>query len=156
MSNMTTARQASLQIKRTFRAARQKIFDAWTTPENLKKWFGPSDDFTTPVAKVDLRIGGRYRIQMTAPNGEDHTVGGTYREIQAPEKLVFTWAWEAGGGCGGSEDEQPANTLVTVEFHEQGTETEVILTHEQLPNVESREKHQEGWSGCLARLEKAV
>jgi uncharacterized protein YndB with AHSA1/START domain len=109
-----------------------------------------------PLAEVDLRVGGTYRIQMKAPDGELHTVGGVYREVAAPEKLVFTWAWEAGGGCGDSENEQPAETLVTVEFREKGQSTEVILTHELFPNTESRDKHDEGWSGCLARLEKVV
>jgi len=79
-----------------------------------------------------------------------------YREVAAPEKLVFTWAWEAGGGCGDSENEQPVETLVTVEFREKGQTTEVLLTHELFPNAESRDKHQEGWSGCLARLGKVV
>ena len=155
MSQATTE-QTTLQIKRTFRASREQVFQAWTNPEALKKWFGPTDDFTTLVAEVDLRVGGRYRIQMKAPNGEDHTVVGTYREIQAPAKLVFTWSWEAGGGCGGSEGDGPLETLVTVELNEKGAETEVVLTHERFPNAESRDKHNEGWTGCLSRLGNAI
>ena len=93
---------------------------------------------------------------MKAPNGEDHTVAGIYREIQSPEKLVFTWAWESGGGCGGSEGQGSIETLVTVELIKKGSETEVILTHERFPNVESRDKHNEGWTGCLSRLGKAI
>jgi uncharacterized protein YndB with AHSA1/START domain len=89
-------------------------------------------------------------------SGQEHTVVGTYREIRAPEKLVFTWVWEAGGGCGESQGGDPIETQVTVEFHENGTETEIILTHEMFQSTESRDKHDEGWSGCLNRLGKVV
>ena len=156
MSTSTAESQTSLQIKRTYRATREQVFRAWTNPDALRKWFYPSDDFKTPVAEVDLQVGGAYRIQMVAPNGEKHTVGGVYKEITSPEKLVFTWAWEPGSGCGSSESEATSVTLVTVELHEKGSETEVVLTHERLPNVESRDKHNEGWDGCLSRLERGI
>ncbi len=156
MSHTTTESQTSLQIKRTYKATREQVFRAWTNPEALKKWFGPSDDFKTPVAEVDLKVGGTYRLQMIAPNGESHGVGGVYREINSPEKLVFTWMWEEGVSCDGGPPEPPVETLVTVEFFECGEETEIVLTHERLPNVESRDKHKEGWDGCLARLEQGL
>lgn len=156
MAHSTDTRTTSLQIARSFKANRQKVFEAWTKAEVLKQWFGPTDDFTVPWAEVDLRVGGKYRIQMKAPDGETHTVGGVYREVVSPEKLVFTWAWEAGGGCGDSEKEQHVETLVTVEFHAKGRDTEVVLTHTLFPNPETRDKHHEGWSGCLTRLEKVV
>ena len=156
MATTTQSSTATLNISRTFQANREKVFQAWTTATALKQWFGPTDGFTVPSAEVDLRVGGKYRIQMKAPDGEMHTVGGVYREVAAPEKLVFTWAWEEGGGCGDSGNEQPVETLVTVEFREKGQSTEVLLTHELFPTTESRDKHDEGWSGCLNRLAKVV
>ena len=69
---------------------------------------------------------------------------------------MFTWAWEEGGGCGDSGNEPPVETLVTVVFREKGPSTEVTLTHELFPNSESRDKHDEGWSGCLTRLAKVL
>ena len=156
MANSTETRNTTLQITRSFNASPEKVFQAWVDPIVLKQWFAPSDEFSTPLAEIDLRVGGKYRIQMVAPNGENHTVGGVYREIRSPEKLVFTWGWEAGGGCGGAESEGPIETLVTVEFQQQGEGTAMILTHELFPNSESRDKHHEGWSGCVARLGKAV
>lgn len=156
MATTTQSSTTTLQISRTFQASREKVFQAWTTAEALKKWFGPTDGFTVPSADVDLRVGGKYRIQMKAPDGEIHTVGGIYREVTAPVKLVFTWAWEEGGGCGDSGSEHPVETLVTVEFREKGQNTEVLLTHELLPNTDFRDKHDEGWSGCLNRLAKVV
>ena len=156
MSNTTEESQTSLQIKRTYIATREQVFRAWTNPDALKKWFGPSDDFKTPVAEVDLRVGGTYRIQMIAPNGESHAVGGIYKEISSPEKLVFTWMWEEGVSCDGGPPEPPVETLVTLEFFERGNETDVVLTHERFPNVGSRDKHNEGWAGCLGRLEQGL
>jgi len=156
MSHTTTESQTSLQIKRTYRASREQVFRAWTNPEALKKWFGPTDDFKTPIAEIDLQVGGKYRIQMVAPNGEKHTVGGVYKEIRSPERLVFTWMWEAGVSCGGSDPEPTVETLVTLDFHELADQTEVVLTHERFPNVESRNKHNEGWAGCLSRLEQGI
>ena len=86
-------------------------------------------------AEVDLRVGGAYRIQMKAPDGQMHTVGGIYREVVQPQKLQFTWAWEAGGGCGDSGPEESRETLVTVQFQAQGASTEVTLIHEQFADT---------------------
>ena len=139
----------TLTLTRTYAAPREAVFRAWTDPDALKQWFGPTDEFTTPIAEVDLRMGGRYRIGMQSPDQEDlHIVGGVYREIEPPEKLVFTLSWEEGIDVG--------ETLVTVEFRDLGGSTEVVLTHERFPSEEARDKHHEGWSGCLDRLPKAL
>ena len=152
MAGTPPTANTTLQIKKTYKASRETVFKAWTDPQTLKKWFGASDEYSTPVAEMDLRVGGKYRIQIKEPNGDTHTVVGTYREVRTPEKLVFTWAWEAGTGCG----DEPIETLVTLEFRENGPETEVMLTHELFPDTETRDKHNEGWTGCLARLTKVV
>jgi uncharacterized protein YndB with AHSA1/START domain len=112
----------------------------------LIQWSAPGDDFKT-AADVDLRVGGKYRIQMNHPSGSIHTAVGEYHEVTPPERLVYTWAWEDGF----VED-----TLVTVEFLDRGGATEVILTHERFPNAEARDKHNQGWTGCLGRLEKLL
>ena len=145
MANTNPTAETTLQIKRTFTAPREKVFGALTQPEALKKWCAPSDEFSVPAAEVDLRVGGKYRIAMKAPNGNLHVAIGTYREILSPRKLVFTWTWE------GSDMPE---TLVTLEFHDRGASTELVLTHELFPNMEQRDKHNQGWAGCLGRLEK--
>lgn len=147
MKKTNTAAETTLQIKRTFKAPCQKVFGAWTEPEALKKWCAPSDEFTVPAAEVDLRVGGKYRIAMKAPDGNLHVAIGTYREISSPRKLVFTWTWEGSA---------MPETLVTLEFHDHGASTELVLTHELFPNVEQRDKHNQGWTGCLNRLEKTL
>jgi uncharacterized protein YndB with AHSA1/START domain len=110
------------------------------------RWFGPSDDYRVPSAEVDLRVGGRYRIAILAPSGNQLAVGGTYREIRPPERLQYTWRWEDGG------DE----TLVTFELRDLGGETELTLKHERFTNPEARDRHRAGWTGSLDRLERAL
>ena len=156
MTNTVAPEQTVLKITRTFHAPKAKVFEAWTTPGVLKQWFGPSAEFTVAVADVDLRVGGNYRLQMIDPGGESHTAIGTYREITRPEKLVFTWSWEAGHGCDGEPMPEMGETLVTVEFLQKDDDTEMTLTHELFPDAQTRDKHNEGWTGCLARLEKVV
>lgn len=82
-----------LEIRRTFEAPREKVFEAWTLPEALTQWWGP-EGYATPSAEVDLRPGGRYRLGMKKlPDGEIFYLSGAYREVRAPEKLVYTWRW---------------------------------------------------------------
>ena len=139
--------EAVLSFQRTYAAPRERVFRAWTDPEEIKLWMAPGDDFTIPTAEVDLQIGGKYKIAMKSPDGNLNVVAGTYKEIRPPEKLVFTWTWIEGGMDVGE-------TLVTVEFREQGEKTEVSVTHDLLPTDEARQAHSDGWNGCLGRLEK--
>lgn len=144
---MTTSHldaETALQIKRTFRATREKVFQSWTRPEALTQWCAPSETFSIPQAEVDLRVGGKYRIAMQAPDGNMHTAIGTYREILPPQRLVFTWTWEGS---------PMPDTLVTLEFHERNGGTELVLTHELFPDAAAREHHVQGWTGCLGSLE---
>ncbi len=147
-----TQQTHSAVIKRVFDAPRERVFRAWIDPDELKRWFGP-EGVTTVNAEVDLRVGGEYKTVMQTPAGETVHHYGTYREINPPEKLVYTWVLD-GQGCGGSEGEY-TETLVTIEFHELGTSTEVVLTHEFLPSEKSLEGHTFGWNSsldCLAQL----
>ncbi len=136
----------TLQTKRTFRAPRERVFRAWTDRAELAQWFAPSEEYSAVVPELELRVGGRYRVEMHHKGGKVHSVSGTYQEITPPEKVVFTWRWE---GDASAED-----SLVTVEFHDLGNSTEVTLTHERLPNPEERDKHAQGWNGCMDQLAK--
>lgn len=140
--------ETALEVRRSFAAPRGIVFRAWTHPEALKQWMAPSDAFSVPRAEVDLRQGGRYRIEMKSPEGDVHSAVGTYREVRPPERLVFTWQWE--------NDPAMGETLVTVEFQERGGSTEVRLTHNLFPDAETARKHEQGWTGCLERLGRAL
>lgn len=137
----------SLTIVRHFAAGPERVFAAWTEPAALKSWFGPSDAMTIEVAETDVRVGGRYRIHMQAPDGEMHRVGGTYREVEPGRRLVFTWAWE-------STPER--ESIVTVELEPSGNGTRLTLTHEQFFDEAARDRHQQGWNGTLDRLARQL
>lgn len=138
--------ETSLQVKRTFAAPRDRVFRAWTDAKQFALWFHPTTDYTTVITELDLRVGGAYSLEMHHKGGNIHTLRGTYKEVRPPEKLVFTWRWQR-------EDASP-ESVVTVEFRDLGSSTEVSLTHQNLINAEERAKHNEGWNGCLEQLAK--
>ena len=83
-----------LRLTRVFNAPRALVFCAWTEAEQMKRWFCPHDHWGVDV-EVDARVGGAYRIAMhDTDTGRDHVARGTFREVRAPERLVFTWQWE--------------------------------------------------------------
>jgi uncharacterized protein YndB with AHSA1/START domain len=139
-----TATKPSLTLKRRLKAPPAKVFAAWTDPEKIKSWMGPGE-ITTIRAENDVRAGGRYRIVMRTPAGEEHDVSGVYREVVANEKLVYTWAWK-------STPER--ESLVTLLLKADGDGTLLTLTHEQFFDDEARNSHQGGWNGALDKLEK--
>ncbi len=112
------------------------------------KWWGP-EGCSSPAAQVDLRVGGRYRITMTTPEGGDIYSFGEYLEISPPEKLLFTWTWEGPPEMAGVE------TLVTLEFREKGNATDLTLRHERFPTKKDRENHEWGWNSSLDCLERS-
>ncbi len=136
----------SLTLKRRLKASPAKVFAAWTDPEKVKRWIAPGEA-TTIRAENDARVGGRYRVVMRSPDGDEHDVSGVYRDVVANEKLVFTWAWK-------STPER--ESVVTVLLKPDGDGTLLTLTHEQFADDESRDRHQHGWNGALGKLEKLV
>jgi uncharacterized protein YndB with AHSA1/START domain len=109
----------------------------------MKRWMGPGE-VKTMRAESDTRVGGRYRIVMQAPNGEEYDVGGVYREVVADEKLVFTWAWKSA---------PERESLVTLLLKPDGDGTLLTLTHEQFADEDSRNGHEQGWNSSLDKLE---
>ena len=116
----------------------------------MHDWYAPTDDYTTPVAEVDPRVGGTYRVAMKHKDREQpHIVSGQYCRIEPPYALVFTWAWEAPKPC-------VVETQVTVEFEPKGDATNVVLTHERFRDKGQLDGHAEGWTGCLSRLARKL
>ena len=138
----------TLNINRNFNASREAVFDAWTTAEAICQWFAPDPTMTTTVEKLDLKVGGRYQFLMQEQSGDKFIVNGEYVSINRSEQLVFTWQW--------THEPDIPGMLVTIDFIEKGEHTEMLLTHERLPNAASRDHHSEGWVGCFVRLEQLL
>ena len=133
----------SLTINRRFKAPPEKVFSAWTDPEKVKHWMGPGP-VVVLSAESDPRTGGRYRWVMQDPAGEVHDVSGIYREVIPNEKLVFTWAWK-------STPER--ESIVTLTFKKDGDGTLMTLKHEQFFDEDARDRHNQGWTGAMDKLE---
>ena len=133
---------ASLIVRRSIRADSARIFDAWTQPKHLKKWWGPKS-VECVEAEVDLRVGGRYRIANQFPDGKILWISGEFEAIERPYKLVYTW--RVGSAEGAAE-------RVTVTFEAHGEQTEVTVMHERIPTEAMRDMHEQGWVGCLDGL----
>ena len=140
-----TIESTRLEIRRIYKQPVAEIYAAWTDPAQLKVWWRPFEGFGEPEITMDLRVGGRYRIVMQAPDGALHRVSGVYRDVQPDRKLVYTWAWE-------STPER--ESLVTVTFKPDGAGTLMTLLHEQFFDADARDRHQQGWAGAIDKLEK--
>lgn len=143
----------ALELSHRFAAPRGKVFEAWTNPEVLKRWWAAAPTWSTPLVEVDAREGGGYRLSMRTDEGEVHTVFGEYTEVRPPERLAYTWAWEEGPepAMAGSE-----HTVVVVDFIEDGEGTIVRLTHSGFASDHVRGMHAHGWEAVLMNLEAQV
>lgn len=139
----TTDRE--LLVTRVIDAPRALVFKAWTEPEQVARWWGPQG-FTTTFCDMDIRPGGTFRFCMRSPAGTDHWKRGVYGEIVAPERIVFTFAWDDAAGNPGHE------LLTTVTFAEQGRKTKLTLHQAVFETVEGCNDHQGGWTSCLERF----
>jgi serine/threonine protein kinase len=146
---LTRTEESTIRLTQSVRAPVDKVFAAWTDPALMVDWYAPTDDFTTPVAEVDLRVGGSYRVGMKHKDRPVVLVSGQYCRIEAPSVLSFTWAWE-------SHDAAAPETQVTLEFRPSEGATDLVLTHERFRDPEQRKKHTEGWTGCLDRLARKI
>jgi uncharacterized protein YndB with AHSA1/START domain len=117
---ISTPSDRELAMTRVFDAPRSLVFDAWTKPELLKRWLGVRGGWTFAVCEVDLKVGGSYRFVWRGPGGTEMGMGGVYREIVRPERLVatekFDEAWYEG------------EALDTTTFVERGGKTTATTT----------------------------
>jgi uncharacterized protein YndB with AHSA1/START domain len=144
---MKTEQNLKLEIKRVINAPRDRVYAAWTDPAQMKQWFGPENVQTRDLI-ADARVGGKFRWDLTNSEGEEMTVHGEYRELQPGNKIVFSWQWLD------DEDWENQISIVTVELFDREGGTELRLTHERLPNEDSRDGHTRGWNSALDKLEK--
>jgi uncharacterized protein YndB with AHSA1/START domain len=145
---MTVTDEAAqvLVVRRHIAAPRQRVFEAWLDSESLAHWMRPGN-VTHATVTVDPRIGGGFRIVMEGrTDGDCDHHHGEYLAIEPPSLLSFTWISRA-------TDQKP--TVVTIEFHERGTGTELVLTHRRLP-PKAVEGHRNGWTDIVRLLDEAL
>lgn len=145
---MEAPSRPSLKLRREFDAPRELVWAAWTRPEMTVQWMGPVE-WPAVSVRQDLRVGGEWRICLRSPDtGEELWQGGVYREIVAPERLVFTFKWDEG-----HEDGPAVDTLVTVDLQPTTDDRTVMeFTHEGLKSEQSLAGHRHGWSSTADRL----
>jgi uncharacterized protein YndB with AHSA1/START domain len=137
----------TLRIERTFQAPVERVFDAWTSEEVMRRWWHAEHDWETTEAEVDLRVGGEVRVVMRNPHKDaEYGGGGRYTEVDPPNRLAFTWIW----------DDDTRRTLIEIDFEEADGATTVRFTHSNLWNEEMVRSHEGGWSSCFDNLERTL
>ena len=134
-----------LTYERVFDAPRPMVFDAWTKPGVLARWWGPKS-ITVPKVELDVHEGGTWSTVMRSPEGNEYHVAGVYKEIEPPSRLVFTWAWVENGKRG-------HESTVTVEFEEQGDKTLMRFHQGAFADAEQAAKHDHGWRSTWESLD---
>ncbi len=145
---------ATLVLRRLLNAPQERAFKAWTSPEHIQQWMRPEPGMIVPLVRMDLHVGGKFRIQMKNPDGEYFTAVGEFREVMPPERLVYTWDWEKDGGGTEFGEVEGKTSLITVEFLKRGEQTEFVMTHTRFATVKSRDGHAEGWTRAVDSFAK--
>jgi uncharacterized protein YndB with AHSA1/START domain len=142
---MNATREKVVTVRRTVRGDRAFLFSAWTDPALFAQWFGPKT-WKVERCELDSRVGGRWRAWFRRGDGGGVYVGGTYLEIVAPERLVFTWDTDSDG------QDTELLSVVTVSFSERPNGVEIVITHRKLGSGEAVDM-EAGWSNTLDALE---
>lgn len=138
----STTNHESLTVRRFVAASPDRVFRAWTDPNEMQKWWGPTGVSCLSV-EVDLRVGGQYRIENGLPDGSILWISGNYEVIEKPQLLIYTWI---------VENASPTTERVEVRFERQDSGTNVVITHKRIATKVLSERHQHGWVGCLLGL----
>jgi uncharacterized protein YndB with AHSA1/START domain len=117
---LTRTTDCEFVLTRAFSAPRRLVFEAWTKPEHVRRWYG-CGTMSLTACEIDLGVGGTYRYVMRAPGGGEHTMTGVYREIVPPKRLVYTERYLREGFASGE-------ARVTVIFAEHGGMTTLTST----------------------------
>jgi uncharacterized protein YndB with AHSA1/START domain len=136
-----------LRIERTFQAQIEQVFDAWISPEVMRRWFHCRPDWETPVAEVDLRVGGSIRVVMLKPDTSHAEARGEFTLIERPRRLEMTWTFS---------DDPSNQQLIELTFQESRGATTVLLVNSGISNDERRDNQEWGWHGCLDELERLL
>jgi uncharacterized protein YndB with AHSA1/START domain len=136
-----------VRIERTYSAPAEAVFDAWTSPEVMRRWLHCGPDWGTPEAEVDLRVGGKVRVVMRRPDRIEVEAQGEYTLIDRPRRLLMTWTF----------DDDPSNEqLIELSFTEAEGATTVLLVNSRISTDQRRGAQDWGWHGCLEQLDRLL
>ena len=142
-----SASSAGAQVRRLLHASPERVFAAFADKEVVAQWLRPSPEVKLTVLSFDFRLGGSYRFAYHAPDGQVMVVGGTFRTIQPPSCLIFSWLIEPPDEHAGIDSE------VTVSLVSRGASTELTIRHAKFGRADADRRHELGWSGALDLLE---
>lgn len=141
--------QRELVVTRVLDARREVVYKAWTDPKQAIQWWGPKAHPATHM-EMDVRPGGRWRHCLTGiEDGRELWQHGVFREVVAPERLVFTFVWE-------EEGERGIENLVTVTFADEAGKTRLTLRQTPFQSDAERDGHGQGWNSTFDRLEEGL
>jgi uncharacterized protein YndB with AHSA1/START domain len=135
----------TLEIRRTLPAPPSRVFESFTEPEHLARWWGPAG-FGIPSVEFAPRVGERYRIVMQPPEGDAFLLTGEFRAVEPPHRLAFTFRWE-------DPDPDDVETVAALTFREAGDSTEVAFTQGPFKTEARRALHRGGWTDSFDKLE---
>ena len=138
----------SLELSRVLPAARSVVFELFSDPDELAKWWGPRG-FTTPSLEFDPRVGAPFRIAMQPPEGDPFHLSGEFREVDRPTRLAYTFVWEP-------PDADDVDSLVTLSFRDLGESCEVLLTQGPFKTEARRALHRDGWTDSFDKIERLI
>ncbi|HYJ38045.1 MAG TPA: SRPBCC domain-containing protein [Chitinophagaceae bacterium] len=135
-----------IRLERIFDAEVELLWNAWTDPSILKRWFGSDPNGTVEEIEMDLRVGGSYKITFKDSDQSVHTCKGKFLSIAVHNILKYSWEWES----------EPGHiSELTVSFHALGEKSKIVLEHKNL-NPASRHAYAQGWNGGLDKIERVL
>jgi uncharacterized protein YndB with AHSA1/START domain len=140
--------ELTLELQRVIAGAPSVVFAAFSTPDELAKWWGP-EGFTVASLDFNPRVGASYRIEMQPPEGDPFYLTGEFREVDPPARLAYTFVWE-------DPDPDDVETLVELSFRDLGESTEVVLAQGPFKTEARRELHRNGWADSFEKLERFI
>jgi len=159
MTATQQSKETEIVINREFTAPRQLVWDVWTQPKHIEKWFGPKG-FDTRVEKFDFKVGGRATYVMVGPDGKEYPGTGVYKEIVPIEKIVTTDEFGEGFEESHPDMDLPQGMVTTALFDDLSDKTKLtlIISH---PTVEDRKKHEamgvvDGWNSSLDKANEYI
>jgi uncharacterized protein YndB with AHSA1/START domain len=135
-------------MTRVLDATPERVWRALTGPDQLGRWWGPAG-FTCPSVDLDVRVGGRYRIEMKPPRGAAFVLEGEFREVIPPSRLAYTFRWEP-------PDPDDQETVATLSLTDRGGTTVLALDQRPFATPTRLELHEVGWSESLDRLAQLI